>query len=132
MSNRKKKKMIGRFSVVQVAAYSKKGGWRPFVVSYSYYKSSIENQKQLLLRHRIPRLLRPSIFSVTKLKWHLWISYRTFLVNYGSPLEEKFSLLVILVMCIGLGLPALLVIGGGTFMFAKKIRRNKDELSLER
>ncbi|KAK6639182.1 hypothetical protein RUM43_007452 [Polyplax serrata] len=56
----------------------------------------------------------------------------TFLVNYGSPEDEKFSLLVILVMCIGLGLPTILMLLGGGYMCVKRIRRKKDELSLER
>ncbi|XP_046399881.1 glycosylated lysosomal membrane protein A-like [Ischnura elegans] len=56
----------------------------------------------------------------------------TFLVGYGYPLEEEFSLLVILVVSIGLGVPAMLIIIGGIYMIIRGFSTNRDELFLSR
>lgn len=62
----------------------------------------------------------------------LFLFFRTFLIGYGGPEDEKFSLLIIMVISIGLGLPAVLIFVGGTYMCVRRLRRNKDELCLER
>ncbi|XP_067008190.1 glycosylated lysosomal membrane protein [Anabrus simplex] len=56
----------------------------------------------------------------------------TFTVGYGKPPDEDFSLLVILVISIGLGLPALLIIISGIIMFVRRISHKKDDLFLSR
>ncbi|XP_071449818.1 glycosylated lysosomal membrane protein B-like [Hetaerina americana] len=56
----------------------------------------------------------------------------TFLVGYGYPLEEEFSLLVILVISIGLGVPAMLIIIGGIYVLIRGFSTNRDELFLSR
>jgi len=38
------------------------------------------------------------------------------------PITDSFSLLVILVIAIGLGIPLLLIIGGGIFIMCKRVR----------
>lgn len=49
---------------------------------------------------------------VTSLKrYRILISYcRTFIVGYGTPPEERFSNLVIMIIMIGLGLPMLIML----------------------
>ncbi|XP_059489961.1 glycosylated lysosomal membrane protein A-like [Neocloeon triangulifer] len=51
----------------------------------------------------------------------------TFTMGYGQPPKEKFSLLVILILAIGLGVPATLFVFGGIFMACKKCRARKEE-----
>jgi len=48
--------------------------------------------------------------------------HRTFSVGLGTPITDSFSLLVILVIAIGLGIPLLLIIGGGIFIMCKRVR----------
>lgn len=56
----------------------------------------------------------------------------TMLLGYGHPPAESFSMLVMLVLLIGLGLPALLIIFGGVCIVVRRISRNKDDLFLSR
>nr|CAD7197201.1 unnamed protein product [Timema douglasi] len=56
----------------------------------------------------------------------------TFLVGYGHPPDEKFSLLVILVISIGLGLPALLILVSGIVMAVRRVSNKNDDLFLSR
>ncbi|KAG8222481.1 hypothetical protein J437_LFUL000843 [Ladona fulva] len=63
---------------------------------------------------------------------HLKILKRTLLVGYGYPLEDELSLLVILVISIGLGLPALLILIGGIYIIHRGFSSKKDELFLSR
>nr|CAD7409085.1 unnamed protein product [Timema cristinae] len=56
----------------------------------------------------------------------------TFLVGYGHPPDEKFSLLVILVISIGLGLPALLILVSGIVMAVRRVSHKNDDLFLSR
>uniref|UniRef100_A0A1B6E8L9 Lysosomal protein NCU-G1 n=1 Tax=Clastoptera arizonana TaxID=38151 RepID=A0A1B6E8L9_9HEMI len=56
----------------------------------------------------------------------------TFLVGYGHPPVEKFSMLVTLVLSIGLGLPALLIVVGGACIFIRRLSRNNENLFLGR
>lgn len=58
--------------------------------------------------------------------------FRAFLVSYGSPQVEGFSMLVILILAIGLGLPVLLVLSGAIFICVRRCSSREDELSLER
>jgi len=46
---------------------------------------------------------------------------------YGLPPKEKFSLLVVLVLSIGLGIPAALLVFGGLYVACKKCCAKKDE-----
>jgi hypothetical protein len=54
------------------------------------------------------------------------------MLGYGRPPSENFSLLVILVISIGLGLPALLIIISGLVMAVRRISQKKDDLFLNR
>lgn len=56
----------------------------------------------------------------------------TMLLGYGHPPAESFSMLVTLVLAIGLGLPALLIVVGGVCVVVRRISRNKDDLFLSR
>jgi len=49
-----------------------------------------------------------------------WL-YRTFSVGLGAPIDEGFSLLIILVVAIGLGIPLLLVIGSIVYIAFKRL-----------
>ncbi|CAH0385567.1 unnamed protein product [Bemisia tabaci] len=52
----------------------------------------------------------------------------SFLVGIGEPPVESFSMLVLLIIGIGLGLPTLVIIGGFFFVVFRRLSRNKDEL----
>ena len=54
------------------------------------------------------------------------------MMGYGKPPEESFSLLVILIISIGLGLPAVLIIGSVIFLLIRRISKKKDDLFLNR
>jgi hypothetical protein len=54
------------------------------------------------------------------------------MMGYGSPPSEDFSLLVIFVISIGVGLPALLIIISGITMAVRRISQKKDDLFLNR
>jgi hypothetical protein len=51
----------------------------------------------------------------------------TFLVGLGTPPVEKMSPIVTLVIFIGFGLPALVIVLGILFMVVKKLRGNRSE-----
>jgi len=54
------------------------------------------------------------------------------MMGYGTPPAEDFSLLVIFVISIGLGLPALLIVISGIVMAVRRISQKKDDLFLNR
>jgi hypothetical protein len=54
------------------------------------------------------------------------------MMGYGIPPDESFSLLVIFIISIGLGLPALLIIISGFVMAVRRISKKKDDLFLNR
>jgi hypothetical protein len=54
------------------------------------------------------------------------------MMGYGTPPDENFSLLVIFVISIGLGLPALLIVISGIVMAVRRISQKKDDLFLNR
>jgi len=56
----------------------------------------------------------------------------TMLVGYGQPPEEHFSMLVTLVLLIGLGLPAILILIGTVCIVVRRLQRNNDDLFLGR
>jgi len=56
----------------------------------------------------------------------------TFMMGYGTPPDEDFSMLVIFVISIGLGLPALLIVISGIVMAVRRISQKKDDLFLNR
>lgn len=61
-----------------------------------------------------------------------FITFRTFAFGYGYPPSEEFSLLIILVISIGLGLPAILVVISGMVLSIKRAAKKKDDLFLSR
>uniref|UniRef100_A0A1B6JGH5 Lysosomal protein NCU-G1 n=1 Tax=Homalodisca liturata TaxID=320908 RepID=A0A1B6JGH5_9HEMI len=56
----------------------------------------------------------------------------TMLVGYGHPPEEQFSMLVTLVLLLGLGLPAIVILTGTVCIVVRRLQRNKDDLFLSR
>lgn len=56
--------------------------------------------------------------------------FRTFTIGYGDPPSEQFSLLVIMIISIGLGLPAIIMIVAGIYMCARRRYQRRDQLSL--
>ncbi|CAB3386721.1 Hypothetical predicted protein [Cloeon dipterum] len=56
-------------------------------------------------------------------KYNAW----TFTMAYGQPPKDKFSLLVIMILAVGLGLPTVIFVFGGTYMCVKKCRTRRDE-----
>lgn len=72
-----------------------------------------------------------------KIKWistiYIWIcclflslilnsKCRTLVMGYGTAPPEHLSMLVIIVACVGMGIPFLLLIGGGAYVFVKRAR----------
>ncbi|KAL5004804.1 hypothetical protein ScPMuIL_018260 [Solemya velum] len=56
----------------------------------------------------------------------------TFLVGFGDPPQDQVSLLVIIVISVGLGLPVLFIIFGGVFICVKKHKdkkKNEDDVT---
>lgn len=47
---------------------------------------------------------------------------RTLVMGYGTAPPEHLSMLVIIVACVGMGIPFLLLIGGGAYVFVKRAR----------
>uniref|UniRef100_A0A1B6MIL6 Uncharacterized protein n=2 Tax=Graphocephala atropunctata TaxID=36148 RepID=A0A1B6MIL6_9HEMI len=56
----------------------------------------------------------------------------TVLVGYGHPPEEQFSMLVTLVLLLGIGLPAIVILTGTVCIVLRRLQRNKDDLFLSR
>ncbi|XP_012257715.2 glycosylated lysosomal membrane protein B-like [Athalia rosae] len=54
----------------------------------------------------------------------------TFTMGYGTAPDEQFSFLVIMIISIGLGLPAIIVVAAGLYMCARRRHKKKDSLSL--
>ena len=54
------------------------------------------------------------------------------MTGYGAPPSDYVSLLVILVLGVGLGIPALLILGAGVYLFMKRLAKPRDDLLLER
>lgn len=54
----------------------------------------------------------------------------TLVTGHGRPVGDQFSLMVILVMAIGLGLPAIVLILGGAAIALRNHRNSKDDLLL--
>lgn len=50
------------------------------------------------------------------------ILLRTFVMGYGTAPAERLSMFVLIVACIGLGIPLALLIGGGCYMCIKRVR----------
>ena len=47
---------------------------------------------------------------------------RELTVGLGAPPEDEFSLMVILLLGIGLGLPTVALVGGGVWMLVRRLR----------
>jgi len=54
----------------------------------------------------------------------------TMMTGHGRPIQDQFSLMVMLVMAIGLGLPFTVLLIGGTVIAFKNYRNGKDDLLL--
>ncbi|XP_034241250.1 glycosylated lysosomal membrane protein B-like [Thrips palmi] len=54
----------------------------------------------------------------------------TFTMGYGHPPDENFSLLIILVMSVCLGLPAVIIVLSGLYVALRRITYRKDDLLL--
>lgn len=50
------------------------------------------------------------------------ILHRTLVMGYGTAPPEHLSMFVIIVACIGMGIPLLLLIAGGVYVFVKRAR----------
>ncbi|XP_069697302.1 glycosylated lysosomal membrane protein B-like [Periplaneta americana] len=92
---------------------------------YSYYSENLNN---LLVQSTTVSFGLKEDGFYKKTNYTSW----TFMVGYGTPPNEDFSLLVILVISIGLGLPALLIIVAGIVMAVRRISQKKDDLFLNR
>ncbi|XP_076657599.1 glycosylated lysosomal membrane protein A [Halictus rubicundus] len=51
----------------------------------------------------------------------------TFLIGYGTPPNEKFSYLVIMIISIGLGLPLVILIATGIYLCVRKLHKRNSE-----
>ncbi|GAB6019901.1 hypothetical protein CHUAL_001436 [Chamberlinius hualienensis] len=54
----------------------------------------------------------------------------TVVIGIGESASEKFSTLVIVVIVVGFGVPALLILIGGVVILVRRFRRNDDDLNL--
>jgi len=54
----------------------------------------------------------------------------TMMIGHGRPIQDQFSLMVMLVMAIGLGLPFTVLLVGGTVIAFKNYKNGKDDLLL--
>lgn len=48
--------------------------------------------------------------------------FRTFVIGYGSAPPERVSFIVIIIACIGMGIPLILLIAGGVYLAIKRMR----------
>nr|CAD7396179.1 unnamed protein product [Timema poppensis] len=90
---------------------------------YAFFSSSLEN---MLVQETVVSFGLKEDGFYKKTNYTSW----TFLVGYGHPPDEKFSLLVILVISIGLGLPALLILVSGIVMAVRRVSHKNDDLFL--
>ncbi|XP_017755803.1 PREDICTED: glycosylated lysosomal membrane protein A-like [Eufriesea mexicana] len=54
----------------------------------------------------------------------------TFLIGYGTPPNEKFSQLVIMIISIGVGLPLIILVAIGTYLCIRKLSKRNSEAYL--
>lgn len=92
---------------------------------YAYYSSNLDN---LLVQSTTVSFGLKEDGFYKKTNYTSW----TFMMGYGTPPNEDFSLLVIFVISIGLGLPALLIVISGIVMAVRRISQKKDDLFLNR
>lgn len=72
-----------------------------------------------------PLLIKIQIGSVIQnmlLIYLFYSSYRTFVIGYGSAPPERVSIIVIIIACIGMGIPLILLIAGGVYLAIKRMR----------
>ena len=55
---------------------------------------------------------------------------RTFLIGYGTPPDEQFSYLVIMIISIGLGLPLIILLGVGLYLCIYKLPKRSGQAYL--
>nr|CAD7452824.1 unnamed protein product [Timema tahoe] len=92
---------------------------------YAFFSSSLEN---MLVQETVVSFGLKEDGFYKKTNYTSW----TFVVGYGHPPDDKFSLLVILVISIGLGLPALLILVSGIVMAVRRVSHKNDDLFLSR
>lgn len=51
----------------------------------------------------------------------------TFLVGYGTPPNERFSYLVIMIISIGIGIPLVILLATGLYLCIRKLPRRNSE-----
>lgn len=55
------------------------------------------------------------------------VSFRTFLVGYGTPPSDRFSYLVIMIISIGFGIPLFILLATGIYICIRKpLKRRND------
>lgn len=63
-------------------------------------------------------------------KFTINIFFRTFLIGYGTPPDEQFSYLVIMIISIGLGLPLIILLVIGLYLCISKLPKRNSETYL--
>ncbi|XP_015586075.1 glycosylated lysosomal membrane protein isoform X2 [Cephus cinctus] len=109
----------------------------PLIVSYNHtkaMKNSLlfafydENVTQLLVQKiNVSMGLKGDRF-YKKTNYTTW----TFIVGYGTPPDEQFSYLVIMIISIGIGLPLLIMISTGLYLCARRFRNQDSNVLLNR
>lgn len=56
-----------------------------------------------------------------------FLYFRTASIGYGTPPIDKVSTLVVVVISVGLGIPVIIILCGGLFVFFKKRSEKKKE-----
>lgn len=60
----------------------------------------------------------------------LFLSHRTFIAGYGTPPEERFSNLVIMIISLGLGIPLLIMIITGLYLCIRRMPKRQGDVYL--
>lgn len=92
---------------------------------YCYYG---ENAKDLLVQTIMVSLGSKGDGFYKKTRYTTW----TFLIGYGTPPDEQFSNLVIMIICIGLGLPLIIMFIAGLYVCLRSLSKRHTDTYLNR
>lgn len=70
----------------------------------------------------LPSLLNLMLLLILHYSLSIFFFCRTFVMGYGTAPNERLSTFVMIVACIGLGIPLALLVGGGCYICIKRVR----------
>ncbi|KAL0119415.1 hypothetical protein PUN28_007720 [Cardiocondyla obscurior] len=92
---------------------------------YCYYGEATDN---LLMQKIMVSLGSKGDGYYKKSSYLTW----TFMIGYGTPPEERFSSLVIMIISIGLGLPLLIMVATGLYLCVRRVPKRHGNVYLSR